>query len=253
MYKIKWLDIGSIETPKNIAFYLGKSDERVLTNAFAFLLEDENGNIHIIDTGVRNPLEINQDKSEFNRWKVPESKTLTSQLSQMGIRTDEIKTVLLTHLHYDHCSQAPIFKNARIAISRKELISVIAPHDKDILKFTNYPRDIYSWFVGDGWRQVYLFENMQEVLPGIKAIVLGGHTPGSTAFVIEGERRDVIICGDFINRFENYEKRLPPGLLDSLSDWYIGMQKLEKIGGIIVPSHDPMLKEKYPSGIIGSK
>ena len=250
MYKITWLDIGSIETPKNIAFHLGKSEETVYTNAFSFLLEDESGNFHIIDTGVRNPLDINQDKPEFNRWLVPENKTLTSQLSRMGIKTDEIKTVLLTHLHYDHCSQAPIFKNARIAISRKELISVVAPYDKDMLNFTNYPRDIYSWLVGDGWRQVSLFEDMQEVLPGIRAMVLGGHTPGSTAFDVEGERERVIICGDFINRYENYEKRLPPGLLDSLSDWYTGLQKLEKIGGTIVPSHDPAIKEKFPFGRI---
>lgn len=251
MYKIILLDVGSIEIPKNIAFYLGNNNEKLITNAFSFLLEDESGNFHIIDTGVRNPLEINQDKPEFNRWQVPENKTLTTQLSNLGIKTDEIKTVLLTHLHYDHCSQVQIFKNARIAISRKEFVSVVAPYDKDLLKFTNYPRDVYSWLVGDGWRKLSLFEDMEEVLPGIRAMVLGGHTPGSTAFNIEGEKnRKVIICGDFISRYENYQKRLPPGLLDSLSDWYIGLRKLEEIGGIIVPSHDPALKKKYPSGRI---
>lgn len=250
MYKITWLNVGSIETPKNISFYLGESNERLFTNAFSFILEDESGDYHIIDTGVRNPMEINQDKPEWNRWKVPEDWTLTYQLAKMGIKLEEVKTVLLTHLHYDHCSQIQLFKNARIAIARKEFISVVAPYDKDLLKFTNYPRDIYSWLAGDGWRQLFLFEDNQEILPGIIAMVLGGHTPGSTAFDIDGESGRTIICGDFINRYENYDKRLPPGLLDSIADWFKGLNRLEKKGGIIIPSHDPSIKEKFPSGRI---
>ena len=131
MYKITWLSVGNIETPKNISFYLGGSNERVFTNAFSFILEDN-----------------------------------------------------------------------------------------------------------------------QEILPGITAMVLGGHTPGSTAFDIDGESGRTIICGDFINRYENYDKRLPPGLLDSIADWFKGLNRLEKKGGIIIPSHDPSIKEKFPSGRI---
>jgi glyoxylase-like metal-dependent hydrolase (beta-lactamase superfamily II) len=250
MYQIEWLAIGDNQIPAQFLFHLAPSDQWYPITSFAILLTGPNGRHHVIDTGVRSPKEINDRLPPMRHWKVDPSHSLERQLMDRGISLSDIDSVLLTHLHYDHCSQISIFPRADIIVSRAEWTSVVAPYDTELLRFAYYPRDIYAWIVRDGWDRVQLIDDGDEILPGIQAWVLGGHTPGSTAYRVKTSKGFVMIAGDFINTYKNWEEHHPPGLLVSLAEWYAGYHRLAKSGSLIIPSHDPTLSARYPTGTI---
>ena len=46
---------------------------------------------------------------------------LAQTLKSHGLAFDDIDTVILTHLHWDHCQNADLFENARILVHPREL------------------------------------------------------------------------------------------------------------------------------------
>lgn len=250
MYEIEWLAIGETKVPESITFHLGSSEILRRVIAYAFLLKAEDGRFHLIDTGIRSPQEINADRPPERHWQIEPSMTLLEQLARRGIAPGDIDTVMLTHLHYDHCSQVGLFPNAQIVISRDEWLSVVAPLHKDMLRFTRYPRDVYAELMDSGWSRLRLITNGEEILPGIEAWVLGGHTPGSTAYLIDTPIGRVAVAGDFINTYANWEQVVPPGLVVSLGQWFVGYTRLAKSRALVLPSHDPTLKTLYVDGLI---
>lgn len=250
IYKIKWLDIGEVEIPCNRAFYLGSETKTVHANAYSFLLEGEDGTFSLIDTGIRDPDEIDVGPTSSTKWIVSKKQKLVTRLEQYGLKPDDISNVLLTHLHYDHCSQIGIFRKAKIFISNRELMSVIAPSNKKILSYTKYPRDVFAYIVDQNWHNVRTFDDLEEVLPGIHAFVVGGHTLGSTAYLVQTSKGNTVIAGDFISWYDNLEKEIPPGLAVSIEDWFVGLRRITNLNAIIVPSHDPKIMTRFPSGVI---
>lgn len=250
MYQIEWLAIGQTQVPAQILFHLGPSDRLLPVTAYAMLLTGPDGRYHLVDTGVRSTAEINAGRPAERHWSVDPEKTLLRQLAQRGIAPEAVATVILTHLHYDHCSQVPLFPQADLVLSLREWLSVVAPQDPELLRFTRYPRDVYAWMVDKGWPRLRLVEDGEEVLPGMVAWVLGGHTPGSTAYRVDTAAGAVVLAGDFVNTYTNWNAGHPPGLLVSLEEWYRGYRRLRHADALIIPSHDPAVMARYPDGVI---
>ena len=89
-----------------------------------------------------------------------------------------------------------------------------------------------------------------EVLPGIGAFYVGGHTLCSQAFTVQTKQGVAVFPGDTIFYYGNLEKRHPVGAAVSIAQCYEAMDRIAKLGGILVPPHDPLLLEKYPDGLV---
>ncbi|MCL8207086.1 MAG: N-acyl homoserine lactonase family protein [Actinomycetia bacterium] len=249
-YQVEWLAVGSTRVPEQILFHLGSSTTLHPVTAYVFLLTGPDGRVHLVDTGVRDPAEINAGRPPERHWHVAPAQTLAARLAARGIAPETVATVLLTHLHYDHCSQVALFPRATIVVSRPEWESVVAPAHPDLLRFTRYPRDVYGWMVTTGWSRLRLVADDEEVLPGIRAWIVGGHTPGSTAYVVPTRSGPLVLAGDMLNTYANWEHAHPPGLLVDLAGWFAGYERLRRFGAPVVPSHDPELARRAPGGLI---
>lgn len=69
-------------------------------------------------------------------------------------------------------------------------------------------------------------------------IQLPGHSPGSQGVIVETAVGKIVIAGDLINLFQNWEENLPCGIITSKKDWYNSLNKLKKINAVVLPSHD---------------
>jgi len=106
------------------------------------------------------------------------------ELTALGIKTEEVHTVLLTHSDGDHIAALGVLKNAEIYMHRDE---------KQMVDGTT-PRlgSIREWEFGD----YKLFESNQLIETGslsIKVVHTPGHTPGSCCFIINDQ---YFITGD---------------------------------------------------------
>jgi len=133
----------------------------------------------------------------------PTAGRLPAALSGIGVDPAEIGTVLLTHLHGDHAGglsgaegQA-MFPNAEIVLHKAEAAFWLK--DAEGGGADQQSIDFARRAVAPYGNRMRLIE-AGEVMPGIAAVFLPGHTPGHTGYRI-GEGEDaVLIWGDLVNQ-----------------------------------------------------
>lgn len=173
-------------------------------------------------------------------------------LESRGLTPADVTDVLLTHSHWDHSLNWVMFSKARIAIGTKELAwSLQEPWGKGPVPEL-YVREL------DRLDRTVLVTAGDEVLPGIRAYDMPGHTPGHLVFRLHGEKNDVLFTGDAAkNRAE-----LLSLTADMTYDPMISRRSMEKIwelwkdkpGTILVPGHDvPMVLQDGKPAYIGER
>lgn len=76
------------------------------------------GHTIVVETGF---LDLARMNAHRPRDKMPLQETgesLPDQLAARGVRPDDVDSVILTHLHLDHCSGLPLFSKARIVMQQ---------------------------------------------------------------------------------------------------------------------------------------
>lgn len=116
---------------------------------------------------------------------------LPANLAAAGIAPEWIDRILLTHLHGDHLgalldgSGAAAFANAEVLVRDRELAFWTDPTEETrIPEAQKMFAEIARAAMGAYQGRVTPFEGDVEVVPGIEAVALYGHTPGHTGYRI---------------------------------------------------------------------
>ncbi len=197
----------------------------------------------LVDTGWREP-ERAMTVMKLGPHRAKPEWDLAKQLKTHGVKPEEIKYVILTHLHYEHCGKCDIFPNAKIIVQKTELEEAAAPLAPQNLevggKALFYDRPDSARIVSDLWDRVILIEGDEEIVPGVKCILFkNSHTPGSQAVYVDTPGGTSILLGDIArNVYLNIEKQIPPGLYYDLRSMQATLAKLRKDGKFFYPTHD---------------
>ncbi len=151
----------------------------------------------LIDTGFGSKL-TDKHRRHIN---AEEGDPLTKSLAQCGLTPADIDVVVFTHLHFDHAGGAtsfdesgelvPTFPRAEYVVQRREWM--IATASLPELRGA-YNDDNLLPLSASG--QLRLIDGDTEIVPGLHALVTGGHTDGHQAIVIESGSETAIYVGD---------------------------------------------------------
>ena len=182
----------------------------------------------------------------------PMRKGLIEQLARRGLAPADVTDVLLTHSHYDHSVNWTLFRDARIVIGAAELAwSLKAPWGETPVPEL-YVREL------ERWPTRHTAADGEEVLPGVRARLTPGHTPGHLVFVVDGSGREAIFTGDAAkNRAELLARRSDATYDAAVSTASIAMiweLWRRRPGSVLVPGHDlPMTQADGRISYLGER
>lgn len=169
---------------------------------------------------------------------IGKKKKILFDVGNLGIRSsilplvDVVDCVVISHLHFDHCSNLDLFVNTGIPIyiSEKELNYYYTNKYNDA--------DLFSYFeyISDKLNIVVLSKEMFLDL-GIKIVSTNGHTPGHLSLEIVNDDDKILLAGDAIKSYKDYLNDDYYGNAVSPSDYINTKKNIKSKYNIIYPGH----------------
>jgi glyoxylase-like metal-dependent hydrolase (beta-lactamase superfamily II) len=162
---------------------------------------------------------------------------LREALAKCGIQPADIRHVILSHLHFDHVLNLPLFQNAEIILCEAE-IRYAEDVDAGIVQDDAIP-DFWSALL-EG-RKVHTIKESLIIGKGLELVRLPGHTPGCLSLFYTGTP-SVAVCGDVVkNGWEVVTgTTTTQSVDDNLSRKSINI--IKQRGEVIIPGHDRPLR-----------
>ncbi len=216
-----------------------------------FLIEHPEGYV-LFDTGnayetVHNKHEHWGSAAEAYDPVMSEEEWVVNAIQKVGVKPEDIKYVVLSHLHLDHAGGVGHFPNARYVVQRKELhfAYVPDPYMKAAYIRKDFDKDV-KWAILEGEQD----DNFDLFRDG-KIIVkfTPGHTPGHQSLLLNLEKTGpMLLTADSCYTTENLDEDVLPGLVaDPISTVKtIERFRLMREQGVkIVTGHDPEAWKSY--------
>ena len=169
---------------------------------------------------------------------------LVAALAAAGTRPEEIATVILTHLHYDHAGNNRLFPNARFFVQREEVRYALAPTTFDASAYFAPSLGVTPDWLGT---KLELLEGDSEIAPGLSVIATPGHTPGHQSVLAETAAGRYCIAGDAVMWHENLERMIPPGVNTSVIECMASLERIRREADHVLPGHEPALFARQPA------
>lgn len=155
--------------------------------SFIFLIIDEQGDTVLVDTGFNKDYIFGYPPfSSYQREKKDE---LPDSLNAHGFQPEDIKQVILTHIHWDHTGGMMFFPASTFYAQAEEFRALfhLLPNEE-----TGYCPSHWLPYLSN----IQLIEGNMEIKPGIKLILSGGHTAGHQLVEVETTAGKVLLEGD---------------------------------------------------------
>ena len=220
------------------------AEDNTIPQATNCVLVEGGGRRVLIDTGYGSKL----SEKQLKNFQAEPGDPLLASLADRGLTSEDIDTVILSHLHFDHAGGAtrragdgrlvPAFPNAEYVVQRLEWMLATAEFPE---LTAAYPLDNLLPLRDSG--QLRLIDGDGPIVPGIGALVTGGHTAGHMALVLESGGETAVYLGDLCPTWRHvptlwcmsYDvdllqlRRMKPKLLGRIADG----------GWLALADHDP--------------
>jgi glyoxylase-like metal-dependent hydrolase (beta-lactamase superfamily II) len=139
---------------------------------------------------------------EEDIYGLERERDLLQALEEEGCRPEDVDFVVLSHLHLDHCGWAtmevdgalqPTFPRARYVVQSREWDAAVCPDPRSRASY-----DARNFAVLEQKGLLALVDGETELLPGLKVVHTGGHTPGHQITVISDGPSRCVFLGDLV-------------------------------------------------------
>jgi len=139
-------------------------------------------------------------------------KKLAQHLQERNTLPENIFTILITHMHFDHINGLmhegkAFFPNAKIYISEPEL--AYWTNNENINNFPEEQREAVAGSFKNAQNVLNAYQGRvvtflpgeiakggEVLLPGVQTLAAYGHTPGHTIFLLENQGEKLMVVGD---------------------------------------------------------
>ena len=248
-YEVYALKYASVGNPFPLsALVLGGPEKEFMDAIFmVWLIKGNNGKNILVDAGFMKDIE------EAKNYNLKNYVRPDSILTKVGVTSDEITDVILTHPHWDHMDGIDLFPNATIWIQKEDFNYFIGTAwQKDGNQRGFNKRDVVKLINANLLGKLTLVDgDDKEIIPGIKVYTGSRHTFDSQYVMVESGADKIIIASDNIYSYYNLEHlKSAPKNATFDTDGYVNaikrMKTLASDSKFIIPGHDGLLFSKFP-------
>jgi len=172
-------------------------------------------------------------------------------LSRIGVKAEEVRHLILTHIHWDHSSGVGLFPNATVYVQEDEFNFAIKDPiaRRPAFAATADPKSKDYIASLERTKRMILVKGDREILPGIECLLAPGHTVALQAVAVKTRRGTAIVGSDCAHTFQNYREDWPSCLIVDLIGWMKSYDKLRKKASspdLLFPGHDSLMSSNYP-------
>ena len=142
-----------------------------------FVIKHPSAGAILVDTGVGWPDDMLKD------WKIV-NRHAADAMAEHDLSPADVRIVINTHLHFDHCGQNAVFQHAPFYIQRPELDR--ARREETVAS---------QWFDFAGAR-FELVDGDAEIAEGVRVVATPGHTVGHQSVIVDATDGDAVMIGD---------------------------------------------------------
>jgi glyoxylase-like metal-dependent hydrolase (beta-lactamase superfamily II) len=237
------------------------ADRNARTRADSFIFDDNHDAPHamdyfmwvlrrgdeviLVDTGYDDAEAANRDR--------PIRMNPHEALAPLRLKAEDITTVIVTHLHYDHAGGLHLFPNATLHMQAAEMAFATGPcmcHDTLRMPFTadHVCEAVKRLYAG----KLTFHDGEAEVAEGVTVHCIGGHSRGLQCVRVRTSAGWLVLASDAAHFYENFEARKPfPIVVDlqNMLDGFDTLQRLASSPDLIIPGHDPLVRSYFPVGV----
>jgi N-acyl homoserine lactone hydrolase len=222
-YTVHPLQAAKTDRPTATYTYLRNSDETSHVYYGPFLLKSADRNV-LVDTGCDA-----ESYATVPLSPVEDVASLDENLARFKITIQEIDSVILTHLHFDHTAFLHRFKHCPKFVQARELRSALRPHPYFALYYVPQFFQDVDFEIIDGDHVLF---------PGLEVALVPGHSAGSQAVIVQTHAGRTAISG-FCCLARNFEKGnlAIPGIHENVQQSYDSMRKLMGLADMVYANH----------------
>lgn len=181
-----------------------------------FVIKHPRAGAILVDTGVGWPTDV------IKEWKIV-NRHAADALAEHDLSPADVRIVINSHLHWDHCGQNAVFKHAPFYIQRTELERARREEKKTA-----------AWFDFAG-AHFELIDGDAEIADGVRVIATPGHTVGHQCVLVDSSDGTSVMIGDAAFTADIYEEvdradlSVWPGQHSDREAWATSLKKLHHI------------------------
>lgn len=240
----------------------------------AFLIRHRDGPV-LFDTGLdpaikTDPTYISQAIGRILlrrifKLHISDADALRQQLDAAGTSPEDIRTAVISHLHFDHVGGIADIPNAELLVSEREWAQLSEPHPE-----REWILREHIELPGANWRPIAFaptddpllkrFGGVFDVMADGTMLLIPtpGHTPGSLSMLVRSDGLPpILLVGDLAYETDLIFEDRVPGTGDArlLRQTYAKVRalKAELPDLVILASHDPAARETLSRALAGTQ
>src|SRR5579871_871737 len=201
------------------------------------------GQTIVIDTGF--------DATAAARRSRKVMRPVAEGLKAVGVDLGAVKDVILTHMHWDHAGNHDILPNATYHLQDREMEYCTGRcmchgtlrHPFEVDDVTAMVRKVFQG-------RVKFHNGGSEIADGVSVHLVGGHSRGLQFVRVRTKRGWVVVASDATHYYGNFEDSRPFPVVYDVGETLEGYNEMRKLASSIshiVPGHDPLVLQRYPS------
>jgi N-acyl homoserine lactone hydrolase len=170
-----------------VRLHLGRIEALNNIPVHGFVVKHPRAGAILIDTGVGWPTELVQE------WRVV-NRRAADALAEHDLSPADVRIVINSHLHFDHCGQNAVFKHAPFYVQRSELERA-RREDTVTSEWFDFADARFELVDGDA-----------QIADGVRVVATPGHTVGHQSVLVDTPDGGVVMIGDAAYTSEIYRQ-----------------------------------------------